>query len=109
MKESTILKIVLAIVFILAVLPWIFQGVPYSDDMRANVIHIWHMKQNIDNGHWPFTAPAFELYSGFPIFQFYSLTPYVITLPFALFLDTITALKASVIFSFFIKIGRARV
>jgi hypothetical protein len=101
MKQENILKIILAAVFLLSLIPWMIQGVPFSDDLRTHLAHVYDMKEN---GFPTSSRMMFEIYSGFPIFQFYSLVPYYITYPFTLMLPAVTALKASIVFSYFIAI-----
>lgn len=100
-KEEHIIYILLIIAVIFAAWPWFQQGAPVTDDFRSHVAHFWQLKHSIQEKGYPVFWMQ-ELYSGWPIFQFYSIAPYFISLPFIMLFGTITALKLSIIFSYFI-------
>jgi len=103
MNNKIIYGIVILVTVLIAVSPWFSEGIAYTDDFRAHTAHLWAMENNMENGHMPFTGWMQELYSGWPIFKFYSLSPYWVSLPFVMVADNaVEALKMSVVASFLI-------
>ena len=86
---------ILLVVFIIALLPWLQQGVTGTDDYRHHATRLWIMQQEVKSMHfseWSFTA-----YGGWPMFHFYHPMFYILSLPVAAVFNAVLALKISTI------------
>ena len=91
-KQSYLVYGILSIVFIIAALPWIQQGVPVTDDYRHHAMRMSFIKEQIQSFEYSEWMPY--LYGGWPFMEFYHPMFYVISLPIITLLGPIVSLKA---------------
>ncbi len=101
-KKSRIIYGILAIVFILSVLPWLKEGVPVTDDHRQHATRFWFIKEEIKQIQFSEWMPF--MYGGWPFFHFYHPMFYLMTTPIALLFNPIIALKITTILAYAIAL-----
>jgi len=88
---------ILAVVFILSILPWLKEGSPVTDDYRHHAMRIYFIQQEISKGQFSEWMPY--LYGGWPFFHFYHPIFYILALPATLLFGVIETLKVMTIFA----------
>ncbi len=101
LDKRKIKYIIMAAMVLFAASPWFKDGIAATDDFRNHIAHFEHLKDSVSRGEWP-TFWTYELYSGYPVFHFYSILPYFISIPFLFFFGAVASLKYSIILSFIV-------
>lgn len=101
-KKEKFIYLVLIAIIIFSILPWFKEGMPYTDDFRHHITKFWWIKYSFE--HYGKIVEWMPLiYSGWPLTHFYHSLPYFLSLPFILFMNAVTALKASIVTSFILS------
>jgi len=102
-KKKYILYGILALVFIIALLPWLKEGVPVTDDYRHHAMRTAFIKEQITTGEFSEWMP--HLYGGWAFSHFYHPFFYILSLPFILFSNPFVVLKIMTILIYLITLG----
>lgn len=98
LNSKNVMLVVLGFLVIYTILPWLQQGVPATDDFRHHVTKFWFLKDSIQK-----TGKVHEwvpyIFGGWPLAHYYHSLPYYASLPLIIFLNPVTALKWSIVFS----------
>lgn len=101
-KKQYLIYGILAALFIFAVIPWLKQGVPITDDYRHHATRFWFIQQEIKQGQFSEWVPF--MYGGWPFFHFYHPMFYVLSLPVIALFNFILALKMMTIVAYAIAL-----
>ena len=101
-KKSQIIYGILVLVFILSVLPWMKEGIPFTDDYRHHASRAWFVKEEFKLMQFSEWMPY--IYGGWPFFHFYHPMFYLITSPIAVLFNPILFLKIATIAAYAIAL-----
>lgn len=101
-KENNLAYLILAVIFIIMILPWLKEGLPVTDDFRHHFSRFVLLKEQISN--FSFSEWSSNMYGGWPQFHFYHPMFYILNIPTALIFGPGDALKAATIIAYAISL-----
>ncbi|MBN2420923.1 YfhO family protein [Candidatus Woesearchaeota archaeon] len=101
-KETKIAYIILAVIFLIMILPWLKQGIPVTDDYRHHFSRFWILNEQAGNFNFSEWIP--NMYGGWPQFHFYHPMFYVLNIPTILLLNPGDALKLATFLAYIISL-----
>ena len=103
-RKNLVIYGILLLVFVMLMLPWLRQGLPFTDDYIHHVSRMWFMHEEVKNFDFSEWNPY--MYGGWPFFHFYHPLFYIINIVFIAILAPTAALKAATLLAYLISLTK---